>query len=112
MSNKLKRLTPEEIQERQNEEYLKGKPTRAEVANYCNALLEEKYMPEIMNHISRTQQAMQLGFMTLQAILIKKGICTGEEIEEITQEFIKQQQAESEKSKETSEEVKSDLDVK
>ena len=35
--------------------------------------------------------------MTLQAILVQKEICTGEEIEKLTQEFIKCQQAELEK---------------
>lgn len=106
MSNKLVKPTEEEKKRQEDEAYLKGRPNRAEVANYVNALLEEKYMPEIMNHFSQTYQSMQLGFMTLQAILVQKEICTGEEIEKLTQEFIKCQQAELEKKmKETADKV-------
>ena len=105
-NSKVVTFTEEERKKQEDEAFLKGRPTRAEVANYVNALLEEKYMPEILSHFNQTYQAMQLGFMTLQAILIQKEICTGEEIEKLTQEFIKQQQAELEKKiKETSEKV-------
>ena len=41
MSNKLAKLTPEQKQQQENERYMQGKPTRMEVANYVNALLEE-----------------------------------------------------------------------
>lgn len=101
MSNKLKQLTEEERKKQEDEAYLKGRPTRAEVANYCNGLMEEHYMPEVMRHFSDTQQAMQLGFMVVQAILIQKGICTKEEISEMTQEFVKLKQKEADDSEET-----------
>ena len=87
MSNKLIKSTPEQRQQRENEQYLNGKPSRLEVANYVNSLLEEKYMPQIQGQTS-------LGFMVIQAILIEKGVCTGEEIEELTKKFIKQKQQE------------------
>ena len=59
--------------------------------NYVNALLEDKYMPMIQGQTS-------LGFMVIQAILIEKGICTGEEIEEITKKFVAQRQQEAQKA--------------
>ena len=85
MSNKLikdpKRL--EEIKkEEENRKYLEGKPTRIEVANYVNALLENKYFPEILGKL-------ELGFAVLQTILVNNGITTVEEIEKLTKEFIK-----------------------
>lgn len=96
MSSK-KILTPEEKQKKleqrqveENENYMKGRPSRAEVANYVNSLLEQKFVPAIMTEINNYQKSVQLGFMALQAILINKGICTGEEIEEVTKQFIKQ----------------------
>ena len=82
MSNKSLKKSPEQIQMEKDEKYLLGTPTRMEVSNYVNALIEEKFAPSILN-------SMQLGFMTLQAILIKKEICTEDEIREITEEFIR-----------------------
>lgn len=100
---KLKNLTPEERKQQEDEAYLRGRPNRTEVANYVNSLMEKHYMPSIMGHFSETQQAMQLGFMVLQAMLIQKGICTKEEISEMTQEFVKLHQEEAEKTSENSE---------
>lgn len=68
-----------------DEQYLSGHPTRLEVANYVNALLEERYLPHV-------QGLIQMSSMVLQAILIKKGICTGEELRSITEEFVKEQE--------------------
>lgn len=107
-------LSPEEKQKKQeakqreqDEGFMKGRPNRMEVANYVNALLTEKYMPEITNMIGQVQQSTQLGFMTLQAILIKKGICTGDEIKQFTEEFLKAQKEELErKVKEKTEQTK------
>lgn len=100
-------LTPEEKQRKleekqreENENFMRGRPNRAEVANYVNALLEEKYMPEIQKLIAQTQQSTQLGLMALQAILIQKGICTGDEIQETTKQFIKAHQEELNKKSE------------
>lgn len=89
MSNKLPKMTPEQRQQRDNELYMQGRPTRLEVANYVNSLLENQYSPQIHG-------AMTLGFMVLQAILIDKGICTGQEIEDLTKQFIQQRQQEKE----------------
>lgn len=85
MSRKLVRLSEEEKQKQENEDFLKGRPNRMEVMNYVNALLTDKYMPEIYSNI-------QIGIMMIQAILIEKGIVTGEEIEKITQEFLKRRE--------------------
>lgn len=91
MSNKLAKLTPEQKKQQEDEQYMRGRPNRMEVANYVNALLEDKYMPMIQGQTS-------LGFMVIQAILIEKGICTSEEIEEITKKFVAQRQQEAQKA--------------
>ena len=91
MSNKLAKLTPEQKKQQEDEQYMRGRPNRMEVANYVNALLEDKYMPMIQGQTS-------LGFMVIQAILIEKGICAGEEIEEITKKFVAQRQQEAQKA--------------
>lgn len=101
MSNKLAKLTSEQKQQQENERYMQGKPTRMEVANYVNALLEEKYMPQLQGQTS-------LGFMVIQAILIEKGICTGEEIEQMTKKFIEQRQQEAQKAQVAKPEPKQD----
>lgn len=80
-----------------DEEFLNGTPTRHEVANYVNALFEEKYMPAIMKHFSQLECSVKLSITALQKILIQKGICTDTEIgetlnalvEEYKSEFIK-----------------------
>lgn len=91
MSNKIAKLTPEERQKQEDERYMMGRPNRMEVANYVNALLENQYLPQIQGQVS-------LGFMVIQAILIEKGICTGEDIEKMTHQFIQQRQQEAEKA--------------
>lgn len=101
MSNKLAKLTPEQKKQQEDEQYMRGRPNRMEVANYVNALLEDKYMPMIQGQIS-------LGFMVIQAILIEKGICTGEEIEEFTKQFIEQRQKEAQKAQKAKPEPKQD----
>lgn len=67
-----------------DERYMNGTPTRLEVANYVNALIEEHYMPHI-------QGLIQMSSMVLQGILIKKNVCTGDELKEITEEFVEEQ---------------------
>ena len=113
-------LTPEERQRKaeekqreENEGFMKGRPSRAEVANYVNALLEEKYMPEIQRLIAQGQQSTLIGIMTIQAIVSKKNVCTGEEIQQVTQEFLQAQKEELErKIKEQTEEAKTELSEK
>lgn len=68
-----------------DERYMNGTPTRLEVANYVNALMEEKYMPMF-------QSMVQMSAMVIQGILIEKSICTGEELEEITKQFMEEQE--------------------
>lgn len=72
-------LTPE------NQKWLNEHPTRMEVASYVNALWERHYLPTITNYI-------QMSSMVLQAILIEKGVCTGDEIKSITEKFVSEQQ--------------------
>lgn len=69
----------------EDKKYMEGKPNRIEVANYVNSLMENHYMPLITNYI-------QMSSMVLQAILLKKGICTGDEIKEITEKFVEENQ--------------------
>ena len=54
------------------------------------------------------QGQISLGFMVIQAILIEKGICTGEEIEEFTKQFIEQRQKEAQKAQKAKPEPKQD----
>lgn len=72
-------LTPE------NQKWLSEHPTRMEVASYVNALWERHYLPTITNYI-------QMSSMVLQAILLEKGVCTGDEIKSITEKFVSEQQ--------------------
>ena len=71
---------------KKDEAYLRGTPSRMEVANYVTSIIEQHYIPSV-------QKGFQLGIMVMQAILIKKGICTGEEIQEFTKSFIEEQKA-------------------
>ena len=67
----------------EDKKYMEGKPTRIEIANYVTNLMDNHYMPMITNYI-------QMSSMVLQGILLKKEICTGDEIKEITEEFVKE----------------------
>ena len=79
----IAKATSKKLKDKADERYLAGHPTRMEVANYVNALLEERYLPHI-------QSLIQMSSMVLQAILIKKNICTGEELKEVTEDFVKE----------------------
>lgn len=95
--NKLVKMTPEEQQRQDDEKYMQGRPNRMEVANYVNALMEEHYVPAI-------NAQMQLGLMVIQSIIIEKGICTGEELQQRTEEFIRQSQQQRTQTTENKEE--------
>lgn len=69
----------------EDQKWLSKQPTRMEVASYVNALWERHYLPTITNYI-------QMSSMVLQAILIEKGVCTGDEIKSITEKFVSEQQ--------------------
>lgn len=101
MSNQAKKIVnmndpdrAKKAQQKADEQYMLGRPNRMEVANYVNALLEEHYMPSILER----ENSFRLGLMVIQSILIKKGICTGDEIKEITEEFLANLKAEQEKA--------------
>ena len=83
-----------------DQKYLYGTPTRAEVANYVNALLDEKYIPELKKLITAVNAHSALSHQIVLALLLKKGICTEDEIKELTEEFIKRNVEEA-KAKET-----------
>lgn len=78
------RLTPEQVKEKQDENYLNGKPTRLETMNYVNNLLDKKYIPMLTQNLDATRLAL----MVLQGILIDKGVCTGEDIQKASEAFI------------------------
>lgn len=67
----------------EDKKYMEGKPNRIEIANYVNSLMENHYMPMITNYI-------QISSMVIQAILLEKGICTGDEIKKITEKFVEE----------------------
>lgn len=69
----------------EDKKWLNERPTRMEIINYVNALWEHHHLPTITNYI-------QISSMVIQAILIDKGICTGDEIKDITEKFIAEQQ--------------------
>ena len=69
----------------EDERYMKEKPSRYEVASYVNSLMEKHYLPLVTNYI-------QMSSMVIQAILLEKGICTGEEIKKMTEQFVAEQQ--------------------
>lgn len=69
----------------EDKKWLNERPTRMEIINYVNSLWEHHHLPTITNYI-------QISSMVIQAILIDKGICTGDEIKDITEKFIAEQQ--------------------
>ena len=69
--------------------FLRQHPTRAEMSNYINGVLTDKYIPAIAESMYKVEQSSRLGIMSLQAILVNKGICTGDELQQATQAIIK-----------------------
>lgn len=105
-NSKIISMTDEDRQKAEDERFMQGKATRAEVANYVNSLLEQHYMPMIERMINDNISAAKLGIMIVQALLVDKGICTGDEIEQFTKSFIEQRKAEVEQAmKEAAEKV-------
>ena len=68
-----------------DKKWLNERPTRLEVINYVNSLWEHNHFPVVTSYI-------QMSSMILQAILIDKGVCTGDEIKDITEKFVAEQQ--------------------
>lgn len=93
MGKKLVELSKEDKAAREDEDFMMKRPNRMEVANYVNSLLDQKYMP----HIDGKLTSVKLGLMIIQSILIDKGICTGEEIESITKDFLERYKSEEQK---------------
>lgn len=100
MGKKLVQLTEEQQKLRDNEDFLKGRPNRMEVANYVNSLWESVYSPKIEQQFDISHQSMQIGLMVVQSILIKNNLCTEDEIKSITEEFIRLKQEHDEKEEE------------
>lgn len=100
-------VSPEDVK------YLNGTPTRMEVANYVNSLLEEEYMPKLARAINANASSAKLGIMIMQAILIEKGICTGDEIEKLTTEFMERfTEEQKNKAKEADEKAQDGVEKK
>ena len=93
-------MTEEQQKLRDNEDFLKGRPNRMEVANYINSLWESVYFPKIEQQFNASQQLMQIGLMVVQSILIKNNLCTEDEIKSITEEFLRLKQEQNEKEEE------------
>lgn len=100
----------EQKQRAQDEQYMQGRPTRLEVCNYVNALLEDKYTPAIQSTIAQTAQAAQISVMVMQSILIQKGLTTGDELKELTEVFMERYSEELKKAAQKAEE-KADVTV-
>ena len=66
-------------------EYMDGTPSRLEVANYVNTLLEEHYIPLIQ----KISNGNRLSVMVLQSILLTKGVISQDELQAVTNEFVK-----------------------
>lgn len=73
-----------------DQKYLNGTPTRMEVANYVNALNEEKVLPEIKKLIMAVNAHASLSNQVILGLLIKKGICTEEEVKQMTEDLVKE----------------------
>lgn len=106
----------EEQEKQELNEYLKGYPTREEMSNYLSNIMQDIYVPAIMESVSKTisqnLQFNKLSILTLQMILISKGITTPDEFEELLEEILKkkleeheqQQSQEQEQENKTNEE--------
>lgn len=73
-----------------DQKYLNSAPTRVEVANYVNALNEEKVIPEIKKLILAVNAHASLSNQVVLGLLIKKGICTEEEVKQMTEDLVKE----------------------
>ena len=73
-----------------DQKYLHSAPTRVEVANYVNALNEERVIPEIKKLIMAVNAHASLSNQVVLGLLIKKGICTEEEVKQMTEDLVKE----------------------
>lgn len=109
LTDEERKQKAEQKQRAQDEQYMQGRPTRLEVCNYVNALLEDKYAPAIQSMISQTAQAAQISIMVMQSILIQKGLTTGDELKDLTEAFMKRYSEELKKA--SQKEEKADITV-
>lgn len=73
-----------------DQKYLNSAPTRIEVANYVTAINEEKVIPEIKKLIMAVNAHASLSNQVVLGLLIKKGICTEEEVKQMTEDLVKE----------------------
>lgn len=109
LTDEERKQKAEQKQRAQDEQYMQGRPTRLEVCNYVNSLLEEKYTPVIQSMISQTAQSAQISIMVMQSILIQKGLTTGDELKDLTEAFMKRYSEELKKA--SQKEEKADITV-
>ena len=83
-------LSVENVLTAEEREYFNQTPTRMEVANYVNALLDSKYMPALYQYIEGVKRGAQMATMVMNTILVRKGIVTLEEMDAIKDELEKQ----------------------
>lgn len=73
-----------------DQKYLNSAPTRIEVANYVTAINEERVIPEIKKLIMAVNAHASLSNQVVLGLLIKKGICTEEEVKQMTEDLVKE----------------------
>lgn len=87
MEQKQKKFFVEEdtCSENSSEGFLLETPNRREVANYVNNLVDAR----CLKLIDEVSYGATIGLMVIQSVLIQKGIATKEELQELTEQFLK-----------------------
>lgn len=86
MEQKQKKFFVEEdTHSEDSSEGLLETPNRKEVANYVNNLVDAR----CLKLIDEVSCGATIGLMVIQSVLIQKGIATKEELQELTEQFLK-----------------------
>lgn len=84
MEQKQKKFFVEE-DTHSEDSFLLETPNRKEVASYVNNLVDAR----CLKLIDEVSYGATIGLMVIQSVLIQKGITTKEELQELTEQFLK-----------------------
>lgn len=92
----------DQMSEEELSEWLKGSPTRADVANYVSGFVDNMVTPHILQLVSKELHAIMCRNLVLQSFLISSGACTEQEITQAYESFLKNSLKPKEEPKESS----------
>lgn len=70
-------------------EYMDESPSRAEIGGFIAGLMNKKYLPQMADIARELDSRLRLQVMTIQAIMVNKGICGPDDFDKVAKEIVR-----------------------